>query len=1061
MRRSFLRGFALRAFGSTVMAVALAAGVVTGVAQAQPAAGDVVRAPRTWTPPAEVNRTPTGGLPPEVPAARAQGEVGTRTVQCSSSGDRPGALPSYPMERHRISDRLELAVNLNNGNLLVIARDLTLKGTGMNLSIDHVYNSNDWGTNGFDNWQLNTGRGVYLSLWDSGSVEMHGPNGYCVLFSPNPDGGYKRVPGLNAALTKGSDGTFTLVFDSSREKWRFNADGWLLSQSDRNGNTNTMAYTADGNTASITDSQGRVTTFGHNSYRISSITDPAGLTFGNFTYTGDKLTSYTDRDGKVVSLTYHGTTRLKSITDPRGGTYTIGYTDDYRVSSLTKPLAGGTTATTTYAYDRPNRKTTVTDANGNPAVHEFDDKGRQIKATDALGHEQSRTWTANSDVNTTTDSLSHSTTYSYDPLNNLIGTQLPTGAKNVVGYTSSAHPHLPTQVTDASGNQATREYDTRGNLTRTRSTGLNADIETYTHDNRGLVTTRKDGKGATTTYTYDTAGNLTKAAPPAPAGATTYTYDSLSRITSVTDGNGVKIDYGYDRLDRVVSAEHGATVVQANDFDANGNLTSTRVPGVTRTLTYDPRNQLTKVTRGTEVVSYTYDEVGNLKTLTTPTGTATYAYDVADRLTSLADAYSGTTTFGYDNADRRTTTNFPGGAVQTTGYDNAGRHTSITVTKPGAELLKATYRHTRPDGSDTDKLQSKTIKGVTTDYTYDGLGRLTRAGTGSYTLDNAANLLSGEGRTYTVNAADQYTGSNETTVAFDGAGNYESTTNPDSAVTHSPTNQLLTGNLGTTEVLDLHYDTSDQTQPRTVTETLTSGTTTTHVFTRTALGVTETVDNGTRSSYTRDTEGLLVGLKDRAGSRYGAITDHQGSVLALVDTNGNLAAEYRYTPYGAVTATGTAAASNPFRYLGAYQLQRGHYLLGYRVYEPSYARFFSPDPTGQEPNPYNYAGGDPINNSDPTGGSFSSSGGATIGGGVGGLAATAFVTAACGTGVGCLPAFALMGGFLGGAGAAIGSQVAGGTRSDVSTDGFWGVVGGAAFTSLGAGLGRLVKPAQQ
>ncbi|MBY8852493.1 RHS repeat protein, partial [Saccharothrix sp. MB29] len=67
------------------------------------------------------------------------------------------------------------------------------------------------------------------------------------------------------------------------------------------------------------------------------------------------------------------------------------------------------------------------------------------------------------------------------------------------------------------------------------------------------------------------------------------------------------------------------------------------------------------------------------------------------------------------------------------------------------------------------------------------------------------------------------------------------------------------------------------------------------------------------------------------------------------------------------TASGAAAASNPFRYLGAYQLQRGHYLLGYRIYEASYARFFSPDPTGQEPNPYNYAQGDPVNNSDPTG----------------------------------------------------------------------------------------------
>ncbi|MDU0294845.1 RHS repeat-associated core domain-containing protein, partial [Saccharothrix longispora] len=867
------------------------------------------------------------------------------------------------MERHPITDRLELMVNLHTGNTVLAYRELTIKGTGIDLSVDQFFDGEDQD----GRWRLGQDS-ISLERYSSTSLMLRGPNGYCLRFYQNVDGSYAPSHALNAKATATPEGGWVVEFNSTAERWWFNANGWLLSQSDRNGNTNTVSYDAAGKLVSITDSQGRVTTIGYDAQgRRSAITDPTGTRFGDYVYDSRGLmTEFTDRAGGKTKIEYTAAYPYvpTTITDPRGAVYRLQFSWN-RLLKLTKPAVAGVETTSSYNWD--SNWMEVTDANGNRSTHDFDGLGRRLKATDALGHVQSQTWTANSDVNVTTNALSHSTTYQYDSLNNLVGTKLATGAQSVVGYTSSAHPYLPTQVTDASGNQATREYDARGNLTKVRSTGLNADIETYTYDSRGLVTTRKDGKGAVTTYTYDAAGNLTKVTPPAPAGATIYTYDSLSRVTSVTDGNGVKIDYGYDKLDRVVTIKHGTTVRQANTFDANGNLTSTQVPGVTRTLAYDARNQLIKVTRGAEVVSYTYDKVGNLKTLTTPTGTATYAYDAADRLTSLADAYGGTTTFGYDDADRRTTTSFPGGAVQTTGYDNSGRNTSITVTKPGTELFKATYRYTRPDGGDTDKLQSKTVKGVVTDYTYDGLGRLTKAGTGSYTLDNATNLLSGEGRSYTVNAADQYTKANDTTVAFDGAGNYKSTTNPDSAVTHSPTNQLLTGNLGTTKVLDFAYDTSDQTQPRTITETPTGGTAVTHVFTRTALGVTETVDNGTRSSYTRDTEGLLVGLKDKTGARYGAVTDHQGSVLALVDTNGNLAAEYRYTPYGATTATGAAAASNPFRYLGAYQLQRGHYLLGYRIYEASYARFFSPDPTGQEPNPYNYAQGDPVNNSDPTG----------------------------------------------------------------------------------------------
>ncbi|MFC9061905.1 RHS repeat-associated core domain-containing protein, partial [Streptomyces sp. NPDC057074] len=43
------------------------------------------------------------------------------------------------------------------------------------------------------------------------------------------------------------------------------------------------------------------------------------------------------------------------------------------------------------------------------------------------------------------------------------------------------------------------------------------------------------------------------------------------------------------------------------------------------------------------------------------------------------------------------------------------------------------------------------------------------------------------------------------------------------------------------------------------------------------------------------------------------------------------------------------------------------YKMGHRYYEPTLGRFTQPDPSGQETNPYLYASGDPINNSDPSG----------------------------------------------------------------------------------------------
>jgi hypothetical protein len=41
--------------------------------------------------------------------------------------------------------------------------------------------------------------------------------------------------------------------------------------------------------------------------------------------------------------------------------------------------------------------------------------------------------------------------------------------------------------------------------------------------------------------------------------------------------------------------------------------------------------------------------------------------------------------------------------------------------------------------------------------------------------------------------------------------------------------------------------------------------------------------------------------------------------------------------------------------------------LGARYYDPTLGRFTQPDPAGQGPNPYAYAGDDPANHTDPTG----------------------------------------------------------------------------------------------
>jgi len=133
--------------------------------------------------------------------------------------------------------------------------------------------------------------------------------------------------------------------------------------------------------------------------------------------------------------------------------------------------------------------------------------------------------------------------------------------------------------------------------------------------------------------------------------------------------------------------------------------------------------------------------------------------------------------------------------------------------------------------------------------------------------------------------------------------------------------------------------------------------------------------NSQVKTFIRTPKGAAVGLKDTiAGGSFYYIQDHLGSVVGLVSQTGTYYGGYSYSPYGENRATGstssvtaTAVNSNPLRYISGYHDGNGVYKLGARYYDTSLGRFTQMDPSGQEANPYAYAGCNPINGSDPSG----------------------------------------------------------------------------------------------
>jgi RHS repeat-associated protein len=380
---------------------------------------------------------------------------------------------------------------------------------------------------------------------------------------------------------------------------------------------------------------------------------------------------------------------------------------------------------------------------------------------------------------------------------------------------------------------------------------------------------------------------------------------------------------------------------------------------------------------------------------------------------------SAAVSFAYNSDAQRTKTTLPNGVTLVMDFedktDTAGnpdstdtgpnRLKSIESKNSGGTLTKFSYAYT-PDTAlcggtnmDTGLRWSTTDKNNSTaKYCYDALNRLTKASnhngsTYDYTLDpngnitkvvqgasttsfgyDAANRLcwriassqASAGCTPTPAGATTYTNDatgNLTASSAGFAGSYNSKGQPSS----------MTGLAGGTATAFGYAGASPF-------ERFTAGAAT---YTNNALGVGAETSAGATTYYRRDNEGALV--SERLGSAgnptYYYAFDGLGSVAGLTDSTGAMPTTYSYDPYGATTNGGSSPNTfNPWKYASSYLDSTGFYKMGMRYYSPSLMRWTQPDPQEQPTDPtqamrFGYAGGDPMNNTDPNGMSFLSDAG--------------------------------------------------------------------------------------
>jgi RHS repeat-associated protein len=571
--------------------------------------------------------------------------------------------------------------------------------------------------------------------------------------------------------------------------YTYGTGGWLSSARSPAGVTTSTTYNAAGEPLTVTDGAGNVTRHSYDGAGRPIKTTLPDNTYSTVTYdlAGRTIAaaSYNSAGTRLAtqSTAYDANGNATAVTDARGTTTTYGYDATGLLTSEVQPVSGSDSITTTFGYDAGGNRTRFTDGRGNAFVTTYNTWGApesQIEpATAAHPGPGDRTFTAIYDANGRVASQTLpggvSLANTYDDVGNLTR---QSGAGAEVATTDRTFGYdLAGRVTSASASAGALavSYDDRGlPLSVTGVAGSSS--FTYTPD--GGMASRTDAAGATT-YGYDTAGRLSTAANPSTGVALSYTYNSLSQVSTIAYGtSGNTRSFSYDGLHRLTGDElktpSAATIAKiVYGYDANSNETSKTATGFTgaaaNTYTYDLADRLTSWTAGTATTVYAYDKSGNR----VQAGGRTFTYDQRNRLVSGSD---GTT------------------------YTYTARGT-LSSTTSGSTVLD-----TRSNAF--GQVMSQAASGSTQNYTYDGLGRVIRAGfaysgvsntlasdgTASYTRDPGDDLIGvSSGGTATLAWTDQHT---------DVVGQFTSTgTALSGSTTYDPLGKVLAtggmlGNLG-------------------------------------------------------------------------------------------------------------------------------------------------------------------------------------------------------------------------------------------------------------------------
>ncbi|MFD0550859.1 DUF6531 domain-containing protein [Streptomyces rectiviolaceus] len=789
---------------------------------------------------------------------------------------------------------------------------------------------------------------------------------------------------LDYSYTYDTEGHRSLATNSlgHTTTYQFNDAFQLVAETDPLGHTTTRTWDRYDNLESLTDPLGRTTTYAYDeSGNTKRVVHPDGSSAQYEYDDSGALTAATEQDGAHWQYEHDGRKNIIASTDPAGAVTRYTYDARGAVATVTDPLGHESRVESC----RAGLATAVTTPLGATTRFEHDAFGRvsRVREPDAAttkvawtveglpAHRQfpdgtSERWMYDAEGNTLAHADAKGAVARFDiaPFDRSAARTAPDGTRIEFTYDTELRPVI---VKNAQGQTWTYEYDSVGNIAR--ETDFNGRTVTYRHDAVGHITERTNGAGQTIRYVRDLLDRVIEQRD-SDNNVTRFEYDQGGAIVRAANQDA-ELTFTYDVHGRVLSESCNGRVL-TNDYDTVGRRVRRRTPsGVLSEWQYDSEHKAVELRGSGRTVRFGYDPAGNETRRELPAGTSlvhewsaghrltsqavrapgaktatvdrSYSYRADGLIRSVTDAASGTSTYELD-VNGRVTAVAAGERSETYSYDKLGNliHSASTGRHEAGVQGRMTYTGTLVQTAGRSR------------YEHDGQGRVVR---------HTRSLLSGGARTWLF--------------AWDAEDRLREVTTPDGRrwrYRYDPLGRRIAKELLSASgesVIDRTDFVWDGTRLAEESHAIPGKGDENRITTWDwEPGGDRPITQRNRSGDSPD-ERSGADLRDRLDEQdqldqldqrdwvdeqfYSIVTDLVGTPTELVDEAGRTAWRFRTSLWGLPLQDAPEEVDCPLRFPGQYHdAETGLHYNHYRYYDPSTARYHSPDPLGLDPAPHHH-----------------------------------------------------------------------------------------------------------